>query len=721
MSPKFEYVSTKLCLLMNKKLMWFFSLLFIYQSLFAQLSASIQIQYNSSHPAATFRPSEFLGAAFDGHPKGDMDRIFKEENIKAMRSIGLRPLSYRLRTELAGEVWHWNSMGHWSDANQQEGYWISDSIPSSYISISNGYRLPRRGNTHDQANDDDYSRIDDGDTNTFWKSNPHLDHSFTGDNDSLHPQWIVIDLGKNKPLNAVDINWGLPYALQFKVEYAYDIGADYFEPYTPGLWHSFSKSIIKNVDGKNRVIKLSENLINARFIKISFYRSSYTCSDTTDKRNKVGFAIKEVKAGYIDERNAFHDWIIHAQDNKKQTVIHVSSTDPWHRSTDIDTNTEQAGVDRFFTEGLMDASYSVMMPIALLYDTPENMLALLYYLKQRRYKVQELEMGEEPEGQLIHPNDYATLYRQWSQQIKKLYPEIKMGGPGFAALDFTENDAYTFSERQWTEIFLSYLKSHHCIDHFNFFSTEWYPFDDICASPSPQLKIQPKMLRIALHPFISKILPRGTPIYLTEYGYSAYAGKPEVEIEGALMYADIVASFVTLGGSKSFFYGYEPTFLDQTNHCDWGNNMIFGMDDSGSIQFRTAAYYGMQLITKQWAMPSDSLLKVFKVNSFVGKSDSLSISAYALLKPNQKWSVLIINKDSTHAFNGNVSVHDLNKHQVGNLKSMHVWQYSGKQYQWLNAGGDGHPIKNLPPEEFELNSNQKLVLPPYSLTVVDSN
>ena len=552
MSPKFDYVAIKQLRPMNYKTPWLLFLFFLHHTLKAQVSASIQIQYNSSHPSSIFKPSEFLGAAFDGHPKGDMDRIFKVENIKAMKSVGLKPLSYRLRTELAGEVWHWNPSGHWSDSLKQEGYWISDSIPSTFISISNGYRLPRRGNTHDQANDDDYSRIDDGDSNTFWKSNPYLDHSFTGDADSMHPQWVIIDLGMNKSINAININWGQPFALSYTVEYAFDIGTDYFEPYTPGMWHPFSKGTIRDNDGKNRLIKLSNTFITTRFIKINFYKSSYTSINTSDKRNQLGFAIKEIQAGFIDDQNIFHDWVKHIRDNKKQTVIHVSSTDCWHRPNDIDHNTEQAGIDRFFTSGLFDSSSSIMFPFALLYDTPENMMSLLHYLKLRQYKIQELEMGEEPEGQLIHPLDYATLYNQWSQLVKKEYHDVKMGGPGFAALDFTESDDYTFSERQWTSIFLSYLRSHHCLDHFNFFSSEWYPFDNICAPTSPQLKVQPLMLRTALHKFINTILPTHIPIYLTEYGYSAYAGKPEVEIEGALMYADIAASFLTLGEAKVF-------------------------------------------------------------------------------------------------------------------------------------------------------------------------
>ena len=83
---------------------------------------------------------------------------------------------------------------------------------------SYGYRLPRRGNTIDQANNDGYSRLDDGDQHTFWKSNPYLDQHFTGEDNARHPQWVVVDFTKSTPINALRIDWVRPYATEYTVE-----------------------------------------------------------------------------------------------------------------------------------------------------------------------------------------------------------------------------------------------------------------------------------------------------------------------------------------------------------------------------------------------------------------------------------------------------------------------------------------------------------------------
>ena len=70
---------------------------------------------SADHPVNRLIPTEALGAGVDGHEKGECAQMFTDKNITEMLSAGLGPLTYRLRTELGSEVWHWNSRGTWSN------------------------------------------------------------------------------------------------------------------------------------------------------------------------------------------------------------------------------------------------------------------------------------------------------------------------------------------------------------------------------------------------------------------------------------------------------------------------------------------------------------------------------------------------------------------------------------------------------------------------------
>ncbi|MGN6530503.1 MAG: discoidin domain-containing protein, partial [Ginsengibacter sp.] len=665
------------------KLFLFLLLLFCFSSVTAQKN-KIHILYTPAHPANSFIPSKTIGGDFDGQLKGGIDKTLNQESVAAMLTAGLKPVSYRLRTELAGEVWHWNPHGTWSEKEKHQGYWISDSTAKEPIEVSNGYRLPRRGNTFDQANNNDYSRIDDADTNTFWKSNPYLDKHFTNESNQLHPQWIIVDLGKKRAVNALRIHWANPYALSFYIDYAHDVDPAYFDPFQPDIWRPFSKDSFKNIDGGNKIIRITGKELRVRFIRISMTESSYTSSGkSNDIRDKLGFAIKEISVGYLNSKGEFTDFIHHSPD-KDQSAVYVSSTDPWHTSKDMDPNIEQAGIDHFFTSGIT-ANQPVLMPAALLYDTPDNVLAMIKYLKAKQYPVHELEMGEEPEGQLVSPTDYAALYYRLGMKIKDIDLSLRLGGPGFAAISSTPDDSTTFSESDWTRLFLNYLKKHDALHLFNFFTFEWYPFDDLCAPTAPQLKKAPGMLSIALKNF-ENILPPGIPKYLTEYGYSAYEGKHEVQIEGALMYADILGKFLESGGNKAFLYGYEPAILQQSYPCaGYGNNILFGLGEDGKIKYKTAAYYSTKMITQNWAQPSDSILEIYPVSSNINiRKKEPVITTYPLRSNDGKWSVMLINKDPHRTWNVDIDVENIISKQRTSLHFEQIIQYSRQQYYWVD-------------------------------------
>ncbi|MBP9805704.1 MAG: hypothetical protein KBE22_12475 [Candidatus Accumulibacter sp.] len=53
---------------------------------------------------------------------------------------------------------------------------------------------------------DGYSRLADGDPGSFWKSNPYLERSYTGED--RHPQCLIADLGEKTRVNAMRIALG---------------------------------------------------------------------------------------------------------------------------------------------------------------------------------------------------------------------------------------------------------------------------------------------------------------------------------------------------------------------------------------------------------------------------------------------------------------------------------------------------------------------------------
>src|SRR6266850_1838411 len=201
-------------------------------------TSKITVWFKPGHPVNSFVPSHAFGAALDGHEKGQVARMLSPKNVKEMLTAGLGPLSYRLRTELAVEAWHWNPQGTWSEPGRRQGYWTSRGFGkgSKSISLSYGYRLPRRGSTTDQANDDGYSRVDDGDSNSFWKSNPYLDRHFTKEENSKLPQWVLIDLGTEKLIDAIELNWAEPFARVYEVQYGHFGGVDDLSQALPDMW-----------------------------------------------------------------------------------------------------------------------------------------------------------------------------------------------------------------------------------------------------------------------------------------------------------------------------------------------------------------------------------------------------------------------------------------------------------------------------------------------------
>ena len=424
-----------------------------------------------------------LGGAIDRLRGGDTkeanekntERLLTDPVLKEMLGAGWQTVTYRQNTELMIEAWHWNARGTWSNAAKQEGYFTGSAELGEPIRHSWAYPLPHRGATEGDGNG--WSRLTDGDLKSYWKSNPYLTKAYTGEDDSLHPQWVMIDLGAKVDVNAIRIAWADPYAKRYYMQFWTGEKEPFYDGINKGAWQTFPMGAITDGQGGTPTLKLMNWKIPVRYLRIWMTESSNTCDThgAEDQRNCVGYAINELYIGTVSADGQFTDIVKHLP-SRKQTITWPSSVDPWHAASDLDYGRgDQIGFDFFFNCGVT-RGLPAMIPIAILYAIPEDAANEIAYLYKRKYPISWIEMGEEADGQRVLPEDYATLYIQFAKAIHKLVPERPLGGPAFEG---TSGDVDSWADANGRVSFLGrfvdYLKQRGHLQDFTFFSFEHYP------------------------------------------------------------------------------------------------------------------------------------------------------------------------------------------------------------------------------------------------------
>jgi hypothetical protein len=663
---------------------------------------------------ARFRPDRALGAGLDGHGAGETAQIYTPANARAMAGAGLRAISYRLRTELGVEDWHWSPAGRFS--GRTSGYWTSPSPAGAAVAATYGYRLPRRGDTVDQANDSGYSRLDDGSRATYWKSNPYLDPHFTGER---HPQWVLVDLGRGlHPVDGVRIHWGAPYARRLRVQFWVGPSAVYLSGDPAEHWTDFPQASFRGrPSGRSgaQTLRLAPSPVGVRFVRVLLDDSSHTGpAGSRDVRDRLGFAIRELEVGSLTGTGAAGDRLVdlvrHAPSHA-QTVTYASSTDPWHAAGDRDPQTEQPSFATVLASGLTSRR-PVLVPVGVLYGTPANAVAELRYLRSRHVRLQGVELGEEPDGQLASPEDYGALYLEFARAIHRAMPGLPVGGPGFQS---TTDDWFAWPNRlgdtSWTGRFVAYLQAHHALRDLSFFSFEWYPFDDTCGDPAAQLAGASGTLQQVLRAQAGDGLPAGIRRVMTEYGYSSFSGRAEVDLPGALLDADVVGGFLAAGGAAAYLYGYEPEpLLAGPARCHaWGNLTLLLSDGAHRIRQPTASYWAVRLLTRAWTRPGDAVHAMLATRvAFADGGDPQLLGAYAVRQPGGRVAVLLVNKDPARTV----------RVETGLPGRLVAYVLGPAEYAWHARGGAGYARPDRGPRRTVVAAGGAVDLPPYSLAVV---
>jgi len=682
---------------------------------------TVHVDATPTH-AVKFDPDKAMGTSMDILPTKEFDKVYSEPIIKAGLSAGWGPITYRQNTELTYSAWHWNPNGKWSDEKDKSGYFVGSATPTETLSKSFGYHLPHRGTTRSDAGQSEYSRMTDGDPASYWKSNPYLTEKFTGEPDSTHPQWVVIEFGLPQEINAIRIDWANPYAKKYSVQY-WTGKEDALNKQASGTWINFPQGEVTGGTGGGQVRRLADKPIQARFLRIWMTESSNTCDThgSEDVRNCVGYAISEISAGTFNSLGQFVDIVKHTP-SQAQTVTQASSLDPWHTEKDIISTRIQTGFDLFFTSGYTN-HLAAMIPIAMIYANPEDAAAELAYIEKRGYPVGYVEMGEEPDGAYMVPEDYGALYVEFAAALHKVNPKLKLGGPVFTGVN---EDIKTWpndkGQDSWLGRFIGYLQTHGRMEDLSFVSFEHYPLDPCVVSWS-DLYREPALVEKILKVWREDGVPENVPLMNTESNVSWSLTDPMQDLFAGLWLADSVGAYLQYGGPGAVYY-HSPIQPEPLRPgCGaWSTYGNFVADENLQIKHHTAQYFASQMLNLDWVKHGAGEHQLYgAVGDLTDESKHELVTAYAVKRPDGEVSLLIINKDPSNAHEVNIVFEENGKDSGAQLSgSVKTVTFGAAEYVWRPSGSTSHADPAGPAKRATLQwrTGQKVELPKASMMVL---
>lgn len=679
------------------------------------LTGNVRVDATPGQAINSFDPDAALGSSIDVLSRIDINKVFTPHIIQESLSAGWGPITYRNNTELRMAAWHWNPVGTWSDPVHQSGYFIGSTELKEPIRYILAYALPHRG----FATSGDRPLA--GPNLTYWKSNPYLTSKFTGESDTLHPQWVVVDLESEKQINAVRIVWASPYATKYQVEYWAGTEALNFDLGPKGEWKVFQRGALNNARGGTVTLKLSDAPVSARYLRVLMTESSNTCDEhgSSDARNCVGYAIQQIAAGTI-MGNTFTE--VPKPSTEKLTTYCVSSIDPWHSAADVNNSGgyQHTGFDLFFTSGITN-NLPAMIPVTMLYGTPEDAAAQIAYIEKRGYNIGYIEMGEEPDGKHAMPEDYAALYLQWAKALHKVDPNLKLGGPIFEGV--TE-DIKVWPDAQgrtsWMGRFVDYLKSHGRLSDLAFVSFEHYPFEP-CDITWKTLYSEPRLMKHILQVWRDDGVPKNVPLMVTENHLAAQLTGPMTTIFAAVWLADNVGSFFEGGGAAFYHSPIQPQGVHNTclGWASWSN---FVSDEDYNIKGYTSPYFAAHMINKEWIQHRSGIHEMFPSTVDIKDSEGNAlVTSYAVHRPDGNWSLMLVNRDEDNPHTVRVTFSDSKTGHDSSFEGPVTFvTFGSEQYVWINDGPNSHADPDGPPVARTITAGlgTSFVLPKASVNVL---
>ena len=420
----------------------------------------------------------------------------------------------------------------------------------------------------------------------------------------------------------------------------------------------------------------------------------------------------------------------------RPTTYCSSSIDPWHSATDVNATGgyQHSGFDLFFTSGLTN-NLPAMIPVTMLYGTPDDAAAQIAYIEKRGYSVGYVELGEEPDGKHAMPEDYAALYIQWAAAIHKVDPKLRLGGPIFEGVN---EDIRVWPDAQgrisWMGRFVDYLKAHGRISDLAFVSFEHYPFE-ACTITWKTLYTEPQLMKHILQVWRDDGVPKEVPLMVTENHLASQLTGPMTTIFAALWLADNVGSFFEGGGAAFYHSPIQPQGI-QKSCLGWASWSNFVADEGGSdegpnegydIKGYTSPYFAAHMINLEWVQHHSGVHHMFpsaidlKNNDIKDGEDNVLVTSYAVHRPDGNWSLMLVNRDQNSPHTVRVQFEDSKSRQSASFSGPVTFvTFGSEQYVWINDGPDSHADPDHPPIATTVAGSPQtaFTLPKASITVL---
>ena len=380
--------------------------------------------------ATTINPASPGVAVRNGTLQGLPLCVWNDSAIFTTLRDGMRERGdrvFRFPNGSYSDTYHWNGKGTWT----ADSTWVPDA--SSYLP---GWKTA--GRYRGISTSTDASLITDGDTSTFWWSNP--EHPAV-------PGWVVVDLGQTPPtIDSIALWLGpnRPDSLLLQVWTGQNWV--YPPPYMQAdgsLW-----SPVARIQAGGRVGWKSPSGISPRYVGIRPLGPALEAG----WQMAEFMAFKAGKAVTVNSKAA-----------GKQTQVYAVSTHPgslpsgsWIPNWDFEAYMK-------WIQSYPDAIPMVCVNYGT--GTPQEAAAWVRYAnKVRNFGIRHWQIGNEMTGQweengCVSARQYATRFVEYAKAMKSEDPSILVEGPVLASADFSTDASGEFDGKPWLETFLRFVDS----------------------------------------------------------------------------------------------------------------------------------------------------------------------------------------------------------------------------------------------------------------------